>query len=193
MYHSKQKETRTLINKVNFLETAVFFLTAVFLLFLFHCRYSHLHFCYPLTTCSILYISIGIGYRNNFTFHPCTPYIYCLSNKSLLKNSLEWIITVYLSLVAQYQYYLEAFIHRNEKGMFSICHKHISFVIQVHTPSEWPEKNISCNLHINFYFSIIVLLVTIFSLQVSSPNSQKPSEQYQTAVVLCSCPAHGDT
>ena len=57
--------------------------TAVFFLFLFHCRYSHLYFYYPLTTCSILYISIGIGYRNNFTIHPCTPCIYCLSNKCL--------------------------------------------------------------------------------------------------------------
>jgi len=57
-----------------------------FFLFLFNCRYSHLYFYYPLTTCSILYISIGIGYRNNFTIHPCTPCIYCLSNKSLLKK-----------------------------------------------------------------------------------------------------------
>ena len=33
-----------------------------------------------------LYIYIGIGYRNNFTIHPCTSCIYCLSNKSLKKK-----------------------------------------------------------------------------------------------------------
>jgi len=63
--------------------------TAVFFLFLFHCSYSHLYFYYPLTTCSILYISIGIGYRKNFTIHLCTPCIYCLSNKSKKKNRIS--------------------------------------------------------------------------------------------------------
>ena len=66
------------------------FITTVFFLFLFHCRYSHLYFYYPLTTCSILYISIGIGYRNNFTIHLLHfVYIVCLIN--LFKKSYLFI------------------------------------------------------------------------------------------------------
>jgi len=37
---------------------------------------------------------IEIGYRNNSVIYPCTPRLYCLCNKSLLKKRLIYIQAV---------------------------------------------------------------------------------------------------